>query len=287
MRTVSTATEHMAINHGRPRSDTMRAAKTLTAFLAALMCVQSVLGLAFQGQYRDADWIKATWFGNDWVTLVGAVPLLVVALILARRGSVRGLLLWLGALGYAAYNYAYYLFGAALNAYFALYVVGVVLATATLILSLSRLDVAAIALSFRPETPVRLIGGYLGFVGVGLASVWLAMWAAYVFAGRPTPVEPEAFKLVAALDLSIIVPVLTVGGALLWQRHLWGYVIAAIASIQASLYLLVLSVNSLGAIRRGLAESPGELPVWGTLAMLTTAAGLLLLANVRSERSKR
>jgi hypothetical protein len=40
------------------------------------------------------------------------------------------------------------------------------------------------------------------------------MWTAYVFAGRPTPVDPEAFKIVAALDLSLMVPALTVGGIL-------------------------------------------------------------------------
>jgi hypothetical protein len=45
--------------------------------------------------------------------------------------------------------------------------------------------------------PLRLVGGSLVFVGFGLASVWMAMWAADIFAGRPTPVEPEAFKLVA------------------------------------------------------------------------------------------
>jgi hypothetical protein len=60
----------------------MRVPYLLTAALAALMAVQSVLGLLFQRQYRDVKWIKATWFGNDWVTLVAAVPLLVVALVL-------------------------------------------------------------------------------------------------------------------------------------------------------------------------------------------------------------
>src|SRR5687767_1322755 len=83
--------------------------------LAALMLVQSILGLLFQEQYRDAEWIKATWFGNDWVTLILAVPLLIVAIIMANGGSRRGQLVWLGMLGYAFYNYAYYLFGAALN----------------------------------------------------------------------------------------------------------------------------------------------------------------------------
>ena len=168
------------------------------------MLAQSLLGLLFRGQYRDVEWIKATWFGNDWVTLVVALPLLLVGLALDGRGSVRGLLLWLGVVGYAAYNYAYYLLGAALNAFFPLYVASFVLAVVVLILVLSRLDLASIADNFLPTTPVRIIGGYLVAVGVSLASVWIALWAAYVFAGRPTPVEPEAFRLVAALDLSLM-----------------------------------------------------------------------------------
>ena len=128
---------------------------------------------------------------------------------------------------------------------------------------------------------MRIVGGYLVFVGVGLAFVWMGMWTAYIFAGQPTPVEPEAFKLVAALDTTIMVPALALGGALLWRRNAWGYIVAAIAGIQGSLYLLVLSTNSAVAILRGLAQAPGELPLWGTLAVITTAVTFLLLANVR------
>ena len=111
------------------------------------------------------------------------------------------------------------------------------------------------------------------------------MWAAYVFAGRPTPVEPEAFKLVAALDLSLMVPTLGIGGVLLWRRRPWGLVIAAIASVQAALYLLVLSVNSVVSIHRGLTNAPGELPIWGTLTLITGTVALGLFASVRSERA--
>lgn len=212
--------------------------------------------------------------------------MLVASLLLARRGSIRGLLLWLGMLGYGAYNYAYYMLGAALNAFLPLYIVPLLLSVVTLILALSRVDVTEVAASFRHKTPVRIIGGYLVFVAVGLTFVWMGMWAAYVFAGQPTPVEPEAFKLVAALDITIMVPALAFGGVLLWRRNAWGYIIAAIAGIQGSLYLLVLSTNSVVLIIHGLAEVPGELPQWGTLAVTTTAATVLLLANVRGQREQ-
>lgn len=265
----------------------MKVPYILSVALAALMVAQSVLGRVFSGQYRDAEWIRATWFGNDWVTLVVGAPLLVASLLLARGGSVRGLLLWLGMLGYGAYNYAYYTLGAALNAFFPLYVAALVLSAVTLILALSRIDVAAVAASFRPKTPARIVGGYLVFVAVGLTLVWMVMWAAYVFAGRPTPIEPEAFRLVAALDITIMVPALAFGGVLLWRRNAWGYIVAAIAGIQGSLYLLVLSINSVVLIIHGLAEAPGELFQWGPLAVTTTAATALLLASVRGRRERR
>jgi hypothetical protein len=152
----------------------------------------------------------------------------------------------------AVYNYAFYLFGAALNVFFPLYVLSFLLGTVTLGMLLSHLDVDAVACSFGDQTPVHLIGGYLVFVAVGLAIVWLGIWGAYAFAGRPTPVEPEAFKVIAALDLSFMVPALAVGGVLLWKRRPWGYLTATIAAIQGGLYLLVLSVNSAIAISRGL-----------------------------------
>lgn len=180
-------------------------------------------------------------------------------------------------------KYAFYLFGAALNVFLLLYVLALVVAVVAIILALSRLDVAVVARSFRPAAPVRALGGSLMCIGIGLALVWIAMWAALVFAGRPTPVDPEAFKIVAALDLALMVPALTAGGILLWRRRPWGYVIASQAS-RARLYLLVLSVNSVIAIRRGLASAPGELPVWGTLLIVTTVIAVVLLANAQQER---
>ena len=56
---------------------------------------------------------------------------------MARSGSLRGELLWLGATGYVVYNYAFYLFGAALNPFFPLYVIILGLAILTLAAALA------------------------------------------------------------------------------------------------------------------------------------------------------
>ena len=262
-----------------------RAPRKLTLALAGLMAAQAVLGLTASDQYRDVAWIKATWFGNDWLTLVVAVPLLLVGGTCALRGSARAFLLWAGAVGYALYNYAFYLLGAALNVFFPFYVVSVVLAAVILILTLGRLDPSSLSVPVRPIAAVPLIGGAFVTIGIGLASMWVAIWAAYIFAGRPTPVDPDAFRLVAALDLSLMVPALVSGGVLLWRRRPWGLVVAAIAGVQGSLYLAVLSINSLIAIRRGLTTSPGELVIWAPLAAVTMTVTSLLLSSVRPRRN--
>jgi hypothetical protein len=259
----------------------MTPAYRLSVALIFLMAGQSLTGLIFQTQYRDTDWIRAAWFANDWVTIAVAVPLLVAGLIRAASGSTRGTLLWLGAVSYAVYNYAYYMLGAALNAFFLVYVAAFVIAVITLILALTRLAIAELAHCFGSSTPARLAGGYLATTGMGLGTVWTVMWTAHVITGWSTPVPTEAFRLVAALDLSLMVPPLVAGGILLWRRRPWGYVIAALAGIQAALYLLVLSAGSLVAVRRGLVPSPGEVPTWATLAVATTIVTVLLLREIR------
>jgi hypothetical protein len=248
------------------------------------MTVQSGLGIVFAHEYRDVEWVRATWFGNDWVTLVVAAPLLIVSVARAATGSIRAALVWMGLTGYALYNYAFYLFGAALNAFFPIYVAGVVLAVSVLTLALSHMEPNRIAANVGTAARVRFIGGSLLFIAAGLSTAWIALWAAYVFAGRPTPLEPDAFKLVAALDLSLMVPALSVGGVLIWKRMPWGFVVAALASIQGALYLFVMCVNSVVVIQRGIVRAPGELPIWAPMTIFTATVALLVLTSIQPER---
>ena len=93
-------------------------AHILTVIIAILAIVASAGGLFIDGLYRDNLLVTSGWYGNDLVTLMVAVPLLVVALIFSMRGSQRAHLVWLGMLDYMLYNYAFYLFGTAFNGFF-------------------------------------------------------------------------------------------------------------------------------------------------------------------------
>jgi hypothetical protein len=273
--------ENTATGPGERRFAKMTKAGSRSALgLLLLMAAQAVLGRVQPDLYRDPAWIEATWIGNDWITLTIAVPLLAVGLL--RSSSFEGARpVVLGVAAYGVYNYAFYLFGARLNAFFPLYVSAIWFAAACLIVDLRSSLVASPA----NMSQHRLIGAYLVFVALVLGAVWLVFWGGYALAAKPTPIEPEAFKVVAATDLVLLVPPLVTGGWMLWQGAAAGHLIAAIAAIQGALYLFVLTVNSAVAISMGLSAAPGELPIWGPLALLTALAALRLVLSFRAERN--
>lgn len=251
----------------------------LSAGLAVLMAVQALLGRAFPDAYRDVDWVRATWIGNDWLTLLLAVPVLASGLALARRGRARGLVLWLGGLGYAIYNYFFYLVGAVVNPFLPLYAALVVLAVASLVLTLATIEPFRLARAALPRLPRRLIGGYLVLLGGGLCAVWIGLWASVVFVGADPPGGEPAFRVVAALDLTLMVPALILGGLLTWRGSDWSIAAAAIATLQAALYLTVLATNARLLLWMELVDPPGEVVLWTLLAVPTwIAAGTLVLS---------
>ncbi len=248
---------------------------------AALMALASAIGLLFPGVYRDPDWVMAAWFGNDLVTLVVVVPILVAGLLSARRGSRLGELLVYSSFAYSIYGYAYYLFGAHLNALLPVYVALVVAPLIGLATGLGSLDAASLAENFRPGTPKRFAAGYMVFVGAGLGVAWLAQWAAYVFGGTEPAVGVDAFATIAALDLSLIIPFMVLGGVLLWRGKPWGYVLGAIYTVKGASYTLALAAGSAVGAARGVEGTLAQIPVWGAMSVLGAVAAFTLLRGLR------
>ena len=255
--------------------------------VAVLMALQSAVGMLATSLYQDTeDWILAAWFGNDLVTLLVAVPLLVWSLSATKTGSKRAELVWYSMLGYSIYNYGYYLFGAALSWFFPLYVVLFSLGVITLILALSRLDVEAMAADFASSAPVRWIGGYMIFTGGGLTVAWIGQWATFMLTGSTPSLGQEGFRLVAAMDLSVMVPWFLIGAVLLLKRRPWGYVIGSIIIMKGATYTLVLTASSTVAAWRGIDGALGQIPIWGVWTVVGGAAVWGLLTSLDEPASE-
>jgi hypothetical protein len=264
--------------------DRLKPAYTLSTIIVVLATVASAGGVLKPDLYRDNALVKAAWFGNDWVTLLVAVPGLVAALLLMGQGSQRARLVWLGLLDYMLYNYAFYLFGAAFNAFFLVYATLFAASIYALIFSLSRMDVEEIRRGFSPGIPVRWISGYMLLTAASIGGLWIAMSLGFVVSGN----VPEAIRqtehptgIVFALDLTLLVPALVLGAVWLWHGRAWGYVIAAMLNVKGALYTLALTVASVTSARAGIPGAAAQIPIWACFTVASTAACLALLINLK------
>jgi hypothetical protein len=183
--------------------------------------IASAGGLLLDNLYRDNAFVRTTWLGNDAVTLFLVVPLLVLAMVFAGRGSLRAQLVWLGALDYMLYNYAFYLFGSAFNAFFLIYTALVGLSIFALIFGLASLDMSKISREFS-RVPVKWIGGYFLFVALGLSLVYLAQSIGFILTGQlPSIVviSEHTTNVVFALDFTLLIPWLVIGAIWLVKRQ--------------------------------------------------------------------
>lgn len=217
--------------------------EALSVVIVALMTVASALGLFMDGLYRDGPWVREALRGGDLTTLALVVPVLAASMVLARRGSQGARILWLGALAYGVYNYAYFAFGAAFNAIFPLHVVLLTASIATLLLAVSAFDLQAI--SDRVRVPgARWVGIFLAVVGSVLGGLWIVLSIRHTLTGELIGGLPEdGVHLVFAIDTSLLAPALVIAGVLLWRQHPAGFAAGATMTVMGAMY----QVNLLAA----------------------------------------
>jgi hypothetical protein len=232
----------------------LRAAYRLSGAIAVLMVVASALGLFVDGLYRDGAWAREALRGGDLTTITIAAPVLIASMALARRGSRAAQAVWLGALGYSLYNYAYYVFGAAFNDIFVLHIALFSFSIAAVVLVIANIDVAAIAARFRGVRGAKLIGGFLAVVGAVLGGLWISQAIRFAVTGElMASLPPDGLHLVFAMDTSLLAPALVIGGILLWRRTARGFVFGTAMAVMGAAY----QVNLLMA---GLFQSNAHVP---------------------------
>ena len=265
----------------------LRAARTLSWVLLALMAVQAATGLGVPGLYPEQPWAVAAFRGNDLVTLVVAAPVLVVALLASRRrASSASVLVWLGMLHYGVYNYAYYAFGAAFDDAFLLHVLALVASMAGLLLLVTSIDAGAAALGVAGGRRARVVAGFTTAVGLALVAAWGGMSVRFAVTGAlPADVmPPHAVHLVYAVDLSLLAPVFVVAGILLWRREAWGAVLAVAVNASGAVYLTVLWVVGGFQADAGIPGTTWLSPVAVGSVLACTAATLALLVRPHGPR---
>ncbi len=249
----------------------------LTYPIAILMAVAAAAGLFSGGLYRDNPSLRAQAIGQDLVTLLLALPALLISAYLASRGSLRARLVWFGLLIYVTYTYASYAFGIRWNPLFLCYVALLGCSAYALIGSLATVDRAAIKAAFTARTPNRAVGIFL----LAIAGVFYLMWLSEAVPASLAGTVPQSVQqdgtptnVIHVLDMGLLLPGLAIAAVSLLRKRPLGYTLSA--AFLVNLAFLALAVLSM-AVFQAWAGEPAPAPMLVVfIALFGMSIGLLV-----------
>jgi hypothetical protein len=161
-------------------------------FIAILAVTATLSGLFWKGLYKhDTISMAAQAMGQDLITLLIGVPILLGSLYLIRKNSLRGSLIWMGTIFYFLYSYASMAFLASYNQIFLVYVALFSLSLYTFVYGLLSLNVKTIKKSISPGKASKIAGMFLIFSGAMVALMWIKMIVDSLLTG----IAPSALKV--------------------------------------------------------------------------------------------
>ncbi len=214
-----------------------------------------------QGLYRNDTLFTAGSFrGTDAVNLIVAVPLLVVAFVIYRRGSLRGRLLLVSILSWFLYLGASMGFGAAYNHLFLAYIALFSASLFAFILVFTSIDLSGLAARLSPKTPRSGLAIFLFVAGLAPLALWLGDVIGSLAQGRaPELLATYTTPVTYVLDLGVIVPVVFLAGVLVLRRAPLGYLLALIMLVLLAMTGLAVIGQTVAQINAGIVFGPGTL----------------------------
>jgi hypothetical protein len=222
--------------------------------------------------------------GQDFVTLLIGIPLLLVAAYWASRGSLRGQVLQAGCLWYFTYTYLLMAFGGAYNQLFLGYVALYSASLFAFILSLLTINLQRLPQHFAPTFARRIIAWLSMAIGGMLALLWLGRIIPALPSGTP-PFGLESYStlFVQAGDLGLVVPLAIITGICLLRHQPVGYLLASVILVKGATLGLALIAMTISMAIAGIAIAPMEIVFFGIVTLFSIMGSLHLLTSLTSQ----
>jgi len=249
----------------------------MSIVVALLLLITGGAGVLSDGLYRPfmSESMAAFQYFQDLISLLFA-PLLLVAIYMTYRASLRAFVIWLGILVYAAYYYAFYCFGFVYTLYYPLYLAVMGLATYTLAGLLANVDLHYFYLHVDGKMPVRLVAAVLG-ITLLFIPLWLTM-----LMQRMSTQQAGATDLVFVLDLAFLIPACLLGAVLVWRRRPFGYLLSGPLLFKATVSGVLLAGGELMKLPHGMTPAFDQLAIYLFLAIVGSIALVRYLGSVHS-----
>ena len=238
-----------------------------------------------KGLYRyDSVSIATQGIAQDIVTIVLGIPLLVIALFLARRGSLKGKLLLTGTLGYFLYTYISYVFLWMYNPMFIVYVILMSLSFFSFVLMMMSFNINNLGSAFSEKLPVRFLGGFQMFFALALCLLWIKEIIPTITNGTvPLGLEHYTTLVIQGLDLGFIVPIAILSGVLIIKRKPIGYLLSSVIIMKGFTMGATLTAMIISQYLAGVPMSIIEIIIFPLLSLLICYCLVLLLRNINSK----
>jgi hypothetical protein len=221
--------------------------------------------------------------GNDIVTLLVGLPLLVLSTWFAFRGSLRGQLLMTGTLGFFLYTYLSMSMLTSFNALFLVYVAVFTLSLFAFIVSLLSFDLAALPQYFDKNTPHRWIAGILFVIAGFLSFAWLGKILPSLLPNAPQPeLQNTTTMVIQAMDLGLLVPLAILAGVLLLRHAALGYLLASVFVLKAITMGLAVSAMIVNMVLAGTPDNPAIMVPFLIITGINLGLAVVLLRHVKS-----
>lgn len=260
--------------------------KTLMMFIFSIVLVvltllSTVLGLSLKDVYNDSPAFVTIWKSNDLITLIVALPLLIGSMIYYyKKASLKALLVWYSMIWYLAYNYAYYVYGAAFNDLYLLHLFIYTIALGVIVFGLVNFPIEQLKEAIKPSFKKKIVIGEMIFVSLGLTAIYVMQSLLYVFNDTLPAIitmSGHVTSVVFTIDMSMVVLVFVVGIVLLIKNNPWGMILAFIANLKGVIYMSVLLLASIRT-------NPEEAPIWFMLGILSFISTILLWIGLSKVR---
>lgn len=272
----------------------------LTALLAAIAAAAGIFTNQGSGQYEfksihdqtvtiygkglyqhmSAD-VAIQGIAQDYITLFLAIPLLLLSLFWARKGSLKGRFILAGTIGYIFLTYLFYMNMAMFNSLFLVYVSLTGLTFFALVLTLLSINSNQLPQVFDKPLPTKFIGGFLIFNASCIALLWLSVVVPPLIDKSIVPLSVQHYTTltVQAFDLSLFLPISFVSGLLLIRKHKFGFLMAPVYLVFLSLLMTALIAKIVAMALAGVNVVPA-IVIIPCIALVSIGCVFILIRNI-------
>lgn len=230
----------------------------------------------------DSVSIVAQGLASDFITLIIAVPVTLIALFYSYRNSFKAELVLTGMLGYFLYTYMSYVFLWNYNVLFIVYVAIMSLSFYGFIIMMTSFDLTSIKDHFIDPLKTKSIIGFQLFVAIMVGMLWLSkLTPSWFNAATPVGLEHYTTLVIQAMDLGFIVPTTIISAILLYQRKPLGYLLSSVILIKGIALLSSITAMAINMMISGVETSIIEIAIFGLLDLFGVYALWRLLVQIK------